>query len=74
LVQHDENKNPTTGAHRLIADAALAAIPEPSNVLGMLVLAALGTVGVLKRQQKKSTFTPISRVLDAQSSRTRVEN
>ncbi len=66
--------HPTTGAHRLIADAALAAIPEPSSVLGMLALGALGAVGVLKRQQKKSTFTPISLVLDAQSSRTTVEN
>ncbi len=66
--------HPTTRAHSIVANAALAAIPEPSSVLGMLALGALGAAGVLKRQQKKSTFTPISRVLDVQSSRTTVEN
>ncbi|MBH8552489.1 SGNH/GDSL hydrolase family protein [Nostocaceae cyanobacterium CENA357] len=66
--------HPTTGAHRLIADAALAAIPEPSAVLGMLALGALGAGSVLKRQQKKSNFTPINQVLAAQSSHTTVEN
>ncbi|WGV26375.1 SGNH/GDSL hydrolase family protein [Halotia branconii] len=66
--------HPTARAHSIVANAALAAIPEPSAVLGMLALGALGAAGVLKRQHKKSTFTPISRVLAAQSSRITVEN
>ncbi|MBN3952244.1 MAG: SGNH/GDSL hydrolase family protein [Nostoc sp. NMS7] len=67
--------HPTTAAHKVIADTALAAIeaksvPEPAINLGILALGAFGAVGVLKRQQKKSA----SRVVDAQLSHTTVEN
>ena len=47
--------HPTTNVHRLIAETALASvggktIPEPSAVLGMLALGALGAAGVLKQK------------------------
>jgi phospholipase/lecithinase/hemolysin len=47
--------HPTTSAHRIIAGAAVTAIPEPSSVLGMLGFGALGATGILKRKQKKVT-------------------
>lgn len=61
--------HPTTAAHQVIADAALAAIdaksvPEPAINLGILGLGAFGAIAVLKRQQKRSA----SRVVDAQLS------
>ncbi|MBE9052325.1 SGNH/GDSL hydrolase family protein [Nostocales cyanobacterium LEGE 11386] len=66
--------HPTTYAHRLVAGAALAAIPEPSAALGMLALGVLGTVKVLKRQQKKLMSTSAHRVLATPSSRSMIEN
>ncbi|MEH2136650.1 SGNH/GDSL hydrolase family protein [Nostoc sp.] len=71
--------HPTTAAHKLVADTALAAIdaksvPEPSINLGILALGAFGAVGVLKRQQKRSALVPAGRVVDAQLSHTTVEN
>ncbi|BDI17260.1 esterase [Nostoc cf. commune SO-36] len=62
--------HPTTGVHKAIADAALAAIdaksvPEPSINLGILALGAFGAVGVLKRQQKKSALVSAARIVDA---------
>lgn len=71
--------HPTERAHSLLADAAISAIepksvPEPGAGLGMLALGALSAAGVLKRQQKKSAFTPASPVFVAQSSYTMVEN
>ncbi|MFN6463577.1 MAG: SGNH/GDSL hydrolase family protein [Nostoc sp. DedVER02] len=70
-----DSVHPTTNAHKLVADAALAAIeaksvPEPTVNLGILALGAFGAVGVLKRQQKRSA----DRVFDAQLSHTTVEN
>lgn len=70
-----DSVHPTTNAHKLIADAALAAIeaksvPEPAINLGILALGAFGAIGVLKRQQKRSA----DRVFDAQLSHTIVEN
>jgi len=67
--------HPTTAAHKVIADAALAAIeaksvPEPAINLGILALGAFGAVGILKRQQKRSA----GRVFDARLSHTTVEN
>jgi len=74
-----DDVHPTTAAHKLIADKALLAIesqeiPEPSINLAMLTLGALGAAAMLKRQQKKLTITPTNRVLDAQSSRIKVES
>ncbi|MEH2327094.1 MAG: SGNH/GDSL hydrolase family protein [Nostoc sp.] len=71
--------HPTTAAHQVIADAALAAIeaksvPEPGINLGILALGAFGAVGVLKRQQKRSALGSVGRVVDAQLSHTTVEN
>ncbi|MEH2237587.1 SGNH/GDSL hydrolase family protein [Nostoc sp.] len=71
--------HPTTAAHKVIADVALAAIeaksvPEPSINLGILALGAFGAVGVLKRQQKRSALVSAGRVVDAQLSHTTVEN
>jgi len=47
--------HPTTTAHKLVGELAVSAlvepVPEPSAELGML--AALGTVSVFKRKQKK---------------------
>ncbi|MEH1928190.1 SGNH/GDSL hydrolase family protein [Nostoc sp.] len=65
--------HPTTAAHKVIADTALAAIeaksvPEPAINLGILALGAFGAVGVLKRQQKKSALVSASRVVDAKIS------
>ncbi|YAG13039.1 hypothetical protein NSTC745_02355 [Nostoc sp. DSM 114161] len=68
--------HPTTVTHQGIADTALAAIeaksvPEPSTELGtLLAVATFGTVGVLKRQQKRSALTTAGLVSSAQSSHT----
>ncbi|MGI8504615.1 MAG: SGNH/GDSL hydrolase family protein [Hassallia sp.] len=64
-----DNVHPSSRAHNLIAQAALAAvngktIPEPSAALGMLALGALGAVGVLKRK-----VTSANRVVEAEPSR-----
>lgn len=70
-----DNIHPTTRVHSIIAQTALStlrsttSVPEPSAAVGMLALAGLGAVGVLKRQQKKSPLTPTSRVVAEQSSR-----
>ncbi|MHC5937444.1 SGNH/GDSL hydrolase family protein [Nostoc sp.] len=61
--------HPTTAAHQVIADAALAAIeaksvPEPAINLGILALGAFGAIGVLKRQQKRAALVSASRVID----------
>ncbi|AVH62808.1 MULTISPECIES: SGNH/GDSL hydrolase family protein [unclassified Nostoc] len=74
-----DSVHPTTNAHKLIADTALAAIeaksvPEPSINLGILALGAFGAVGVLKRQQKRSVLVSVGRVVDAQLSHTTVQN
>ncbi|MEH2419428.1 MAG: SGNH/GDSL hydrolase family protein [Nostoc sp.] len=71
--------HPTTAVHKVIADAALAAIeaksvPEPSINLGILALGAFGAIGVLKRQQKRSALLSAGRVVDPQLSYTTVEN
>ncbi|MEH2351543.1 MAG: SGNH/GDSL hydrolase family protein [Nostoc sp.] len=71
--------HPTTAAHKVIADVALAAIeaksvPEPAINLGILALGAFGAVGMLKRQQKRSVLMTTGRVVDAQLSHTTVEN
>ncbi|MEH1943558.1 MAG: SGNH/GDSL hydrolase family protein [Nostoc sp.] len=71
--------HPTTAAHKVIADTALAAIeaksvPEPAINLGILAFGAFGAVGVLKRQQKRSALVSAGRVFDAQLSHTTVEN
>lgn len=64
-----DSVHPTTEGHRLIAQAAVSAIeakavPEPSTVLGSLVVGAWG-VALRKRQRQKA-----GRVLSAPSSRT----
>ncbi|MEH2286656.1 SGNH/GDSL hydrolase family protein [Nostoc sp.] len=74
-----DSVHPTTGAHKLVADAALAAIeaksvPEPAINLGILAVGTFGAVGVLKRQQKRSALMTADRVFDAQLSHTTVEN
>ncbi len=71
--------HPTTAAHKVIADTALAAIeaksvPEPALNLGILALGAFAAVGVLKRQQKRLALVSVGRVVDAQLSHTTVEN
>ncbi|BAZ16680.1 GDSL family lipase [Calothrix sp. NIES-4071] len=55
-----DDVHPSSAAHRFIADAALASIrsgnksiPEPSMGLGLLTLASLGAVRVVKRKNKK---------------------
>jgi phospholipase/lecithinase/hemolysin len=55
-----DDVHPSSRAHELIANAALAAvkggnksIPEPSMGLGVLTLASLGAFRVLKRKSKK---------------------
>jgi len=60
--------HPTTNAQKLIAEATLSAIeaksvPEPSAALGVLAFGALGAAGVLKRKQKQSGLTLVSRVV-----------
>ncbi|MDZ8241174.1 MAG: SGNH/GDSL hydrolase family protein [Nostoc sp. ChiQUE01a] len=68
--------HPTTAAHKVIADTALAAIeaksvPESSTGLGtLLAIATFGAVGILKRQQKRSALTTAGLVSSAQSSHT----
>lgn len=56
--------HPTTATHRLVANAALAAVgyksasasvPEPSTALGILAL-GVGAAAVLKRKQKQSAI------------------
>ncbi|WP_392481158.1 SGNH/GDSL hydrolase family protein [Nostoc sp. C110] len=74
-----DSVHPTTGVHKLVADAALAAIeaksvPEPAINLGILALGAFGAIGVLKRQQKRLALGATDRVVDAQLSHTTVEN
>jgi phospholipase/lecithinase/hemolysin len=73
-----DDVHPTTAAHELLADRAFLSIksqeiPEPSAALGMVTLGALGAA-ILKRQQKKLHIIPTNRVLDAQSSRVKVES
>jgi phospholipase/lecithinase/hemolysin len=53
--------HPTTGVHRVIAGAALAAIPEPSVLLGMLALGILTATGVVK--VKKPSSKPSNHIL-----------
>jgi len=65
--------HPTTAAQKVIADTALAAInaksvPEPAINLGILALGAFGTVGMLKRQQKRAAVMTEGRIVDAQLS------
>ncbi|MBU7582637.1 MAG: SGNH/GDSL hydrolase family protein [Nostoc sp. TH1S01] len=86
ICQNDQNQflfwdnfHPTTTGHRFIADTALAAIqtqevPEPSDALGLLALGVAGGVAIRKRQQKKLAVTLTNPVLDAQSSRIKVES
>jgi phospholipase/lecithinase/hemolysin len=54
--------HPTTKGHRLIANAAIAAIqaesvPEPTAALGILAFGALSTTSILKRRQKELTLS-----------------
>ncbi|MEH2072162.1 MAG: SGNH/GDSL hydrolase family protein [Nostoc sp.] len=64
--------HPTTAAHKVIADTALAAIeaksvPEPTTPWGtLLAIGAFSAVGVVKRQQKRSVLVSTGRVVDAQ--------
>lgn len=51
--------HPTARAHSILADAALAAIPESSTTVGLLALGALGAAGVLKRKQRKSAVNEV---------------
>ncbi|WP_375505431.1 SGNH/GDSL hydrolase family protein [uncultured Nostoc sp.] len=74
-----DDYHPTTAGHKVIADTALAAIqaksvPEPAINLGILAVGAFGTVGMLKRQQKRSALITAGRVINAQWSHTTVEN
>lgn len=55
-----DDVHPSSAAHRLLANAALASIksgnksiPEPSITLGLLTLAGLGAARVVKRKNKK---------------------
>ncbi len=71
--------HPTTAAHKVIADAAMAAIegksvPEPATNLGILALGAFGALGMLKRQQKRAALVTAGQVVEAQFSHTIVEN
>ncbi len=72
--------HPTTNAHMLVAETALASIraksvPESSATLGLLGLGTLGAAGMLKRRQKNSVLTPVaSQVISKQSSRAVVES
>ncbi|MBD2388460.1 SGNH/GDSL hydrolase family protein [Cylindrospermum sp. FACHB-282] len=50
--------HPTTYTYKIVAGAALVAVPEPSPALGMLALSVLGATGVLKGKQKKVTAYP----------------
>ncbi|MBD0303481.1 MAG: SGNH/GDSL hydrolase family protein [Tolypothrix sp. T3-bin4] len=66
-----DNVHPSSRAHNLIAQAALTAvrgktIPEPSAVLGMLALGALGAAAMRKRK-----LTPGGRVVGVALSRMR---
>lgn len=54
-----DNVHPSSAVHKLVADQTLAAIeaksvPEPSTVLGSLVIGAWGAVAVLQRKRQKS--------------------
>ncbi|WP_325034755.1 SGNH/GDSL hydrolase family protein [Nostoc sp. 'Lobaria pulmonaria (5183) cyanobiont'] len=72
--------HPTTAAHKVIADIALAAIepksvPKPTTAWGtLLAIGAFGAVEVVKRQQKRLALVSAGRVVDAQLSHTTVEN
>jgi phospholipase/lecithinase/hemolysin len=71
--------HPTSSAHQLVAQTALAAIraksvPEPSTTLGVLGL-GVGAAAVLKRRQKQSALTlKANKVLLTQPSNTVVES
>jgi phospholipase/lecithinase/hemolysin len=54
--------HPTTNAHKLVAETALAAIraksvPEPSTTFGMLTLGALGAAAMFKYRRKQLAVT-----------------
>ncbi|MDJ0736382.1 MAG: SGNH/GDSL hydrolase family protein [Nostocaceae cyanobacterium] len=65
--------HPTSRTHQLIAQAALRAVhvPEPSGVLGLLALGALGAA-TIKRKQKQSALTATIRIPVSQASHTKV--
>jgi phospholipase/lecithinase/hemolysin len=71
-----DDYHPTTVAHQIIADTALAAIEAksvtkpPTQVGTLLAVGTFGAVGVLKRQQKRSALTTADLVSSAQSSHT----
>ncbi|MCC5635835.1 SGNH/GDSL hydrolase family protein [Nostoc sp. CHAB 5844] len=76
-----DEQHPTTTAHKILGDYAFQQIrqsatpvPEPSVSLGLLTLGAVVAFAKLKRQHKKMAFTPTNQVLDAQSSRIKVES
>jgi phospholipase/lecithinase/hemolysin len=75
-----DSVHPTSSAHKLVAETALASIraksvPESSTALSLLGLGALGAAGILKRKQKNSALTPVvSQVVSKQSSRAVVES
>lgn len=70
--------HPTTNAHGLVAETALASIraksvPESSVTLGLLGL-GVGAAAMLQRKQKNLAVTPVvSQVVNKQSSRAVVE-
>lgn len=74
-----DSVHPTSSAHQLVAETALASIraksvPESSTALSLLGLGALGAAGILKRKQKNLALTPVvSQVVSKQSYRAVVE-
>ncbi|WP_066375218.1 MULTISPECIES: SGNH/GDSL hydrolase family protein [unclassified Anabaena] len=51
--------HPSSQAHKMIAEAV--AVPEPSETMMTLALAAVGTLGFLKRQRQKSKLTGVGK-------------
>ncbi|BAZ26532.1 GDSL family lipase [Kalymmatonema gypsitolerans NIES-4073] len=70
--------HPTTNAHKLVAETALASIrsksvPESSATLGLLAL-GVGAAAMLKRKEKNLALTPVvSQAISKHSSRAVVE-
>lgn len=56
-----DDLHPTTAAHQLLGEAAYAAVPEPSSVLGTLAFGTLGAGALLKRKLKKRTPVTLDR-------------
>jgi phospholipase/lecithinase/hemolysin len=77
-----DGTHPTTAVHQLIGQFAFEtlkaekarSIPEPSAMLGILTVGAMGAMGMIKGQKRKSKLNLTSPIAEAQSFHSMVES